>query len=491
MNAALSEQPEMMFWPGQYSVEMARHTRLVHLPLDSTDLSGRSIASQLVALIAAGQVGDGDWLPSTRALAHDLGTSRTMVAAAYDELVAAGFLEGVPGAGTRTTAGATAAARAGLSSRAPRLDDQTAVPKRADAAHQTDSVVDLRPGSPDTGLIDMRAWNRAWRAAAASRPTTLSPWQDTDGAFTAAMSHHLRINRGVDTDTVFDIPGSTAAVQTLAAVSGLTRCYLESPCYPAAAEEFARAGLEPIFIPVDHDGLRVSTLGDEAGIVYTTPAHQYPLGHRLSVNRRAELVAWAKRTGSIVIEDDYDGEFRYGVAPLPAIRSIPGAGAHVAYVGTASKMLAPSLGAAWLVPPLPLRDAVQTYLRDHRIAVSTITRIALTELITAGDLQRHLARAGREYRCRRDILITELEARCPNLEVLGVQAGLHVAILLPDGHRDRDIAQRLKADGLIVSPLSTFPQRAGSEINGLAVNFARMDRVIAQRFADGIATAIK
>ncbi|MBN9634893.1 MAG: PLP-dependent aminotransferase family protein, partial [Actinobacteria bacterium] len=310
-------------------------------------------------------------------------------------------------------------------------------------------------------------------------------------AFTAAMSRQLRTNRGVDTDTVFDVPGSTAAFQTLAAVSGLTRCYLESPCYPAAAEEFARAGLEPIFIPVDHDGLRVSTLGDEAGIVYTTPAHQYPLGHRLSVNRRAELVAWAKRTGSIVIEDDYDGEFRYGVAPLPAIRSIPGAGAHVAYVGTASKMLAPSLGAAWLVPPLPLHDAVQTYLHDHRIAVSTITRIALTELITAGDLQRHLARAGREYRCRRDILITELEDRCPNLEVLGVQAGLHVAILLPDGHRDRDIAQQLKADGLIITPLSTFPQRAGSEINGLTVNFARMDRVIAQRFADVIAAAIK
>lgn len=480
----------MALLSGQYAVVVARHTRLVHLPLDTSDLSARAIASQLVGLIAAGQVGDGDWLPSTRALAHDLGASRTMVAAAYDELVAAGFLEGVPGAGTRTTAGATATARAGLSSRAPRLDDHTPMPKPPEAAHQPDSVVDLRPGSPDTGLIDMRAWNRAWRAAAASQPTTLSPWQDTDDAFIAAMAHHLRINRGVDTDTVFDIPGSTAAVQTLAAVSGLTRCYLESPCYPAAAEELTRAGLDTTFIPVDQDGLCVDGLGDEAGIVYTTPAHQYPLGHRLSVNRRAELVAWAKRTGSIVIEDDYDGEFRYGVAPLPAIRSIPGAAAHVAYVGTASKMLAPSLGAAWLVPPLPLRDAVLTYLHDHRIAVSTITRIALTELITAGELQRHLARAGREYRCRRDILITELEARCPNLEVLGVQAGLHVAILLPDGHRDRDIAQRLNADGLIVAPLSTFPQRAESEINGLAVNFARINRATAQRFADRIAMLI-
>ncbi|MCX8555886.1 PLP-dependent aminotransferase family protein [Mycolicibacterium mucogenicum] len=467
---------------------MARHTRAVHLPLDTTDLSARAIASQLVALIAAGQVGDGDWLPSTRALAHEVGASRTMVAAAYDELVAAGFLEGVPGAGTRTTAGATAAARAGLSSRAPRLDDSVVRPSQTTAPHV--DAVDLRPGTPDTGLIDMRAWTRAWRAAASSRPTTLSPWQDTDDSFTAAMSHHLRTNRGVDTDTVFDVPGSTAAFQALAAVSGLTRCYLESPCYPAAADEFSRAGLDLVFVPVDHDGLCVDSLGDEAGIVYTTPAHQYPLGHRLSVNRRAALVAWAKRTGSIIIEDDYDGEFRYGVAPLPAIRSIPGAGEHVAYVGTASKMLAPSLGAAWLVPPLPLHDAVQTYLREHRLAVATIARIALTALISGGELQRHLARASREYRCRRDILITELEARCPDLEVLGVQAGLHVAILLPDGRPDRDVAELLRADGLLVSPLSAFPQHSGSEINGIAVNFAQIDRPAAGRFAECTAAAL-
>ncbi|MFL0240821.1 PLP-dependent aminotransferase family protein [Mycobacterium sp. SMC-17] len=467
---------------------MARHTRAVHLPLDTTDLSARAIASQLVALIAAGQVGDGDWLPSTRALAHEVGASRTMVAAAYDELVAAGFLEGVPGAGTRTTVGATAAARAGLSSRAPRLDDSVVRPSQTTAPHV--DAVDLRPGTPDTGLIDMRAWTRAWRAAASSRPTTLSPWQDTDDSFTAAMSHHLRTNRGVDTDTVFDVPGSTAAFQALAAVSGLTRCYLESPCYPAAADEFSRAGLDLVFVPVDHDGLCVDSLGDEAGIVYTTPAHQYPLGHRLSVNRRAALVAWAKRTGSIIIEDDYDGEFRYGVAPLPAIRSIPGAGEHVAYVGTASKMLAPSLGAAWLVPPLPLHDAVQTYLREHRLAVATIARIALTALISGGELQRHLARASREYRCRRDILITELEARCPDLEVLGVQAGLHVAILLPDGRPDRDVAELLRADGLLVSPLSAFPQHSGSEINGIAVNFAQIDRPAAGRFAECTAAAL-
>ena len=142
------------------------------------------------------------------------------------------------------------------------------------------------------------------------------------------------------------------------------------------------------------------------------------------------------------------------------------------------------------MPPLPLHNAVQTYLREHRIAVSTITRIALTTLITGGELQRHLARASREYRCRRDILITELEARCPDLEVLGVQAGLHVAILLPDGRPDRDVAELLRADGLLVSPLSAFPQHSGSEINGIAVNFAQIDRPAAGRFAECTAAAL-
>lgn len=466
---------------------MPRHTRLVHLPLDTSDLSAKSIATQMVTLIAGGQLADGDWLPSTRALADELRCSRTMVAAAYDELVAAGFLEGVPGSGTRTTSGAAAAAVAGLSSRPserhPGTDHKRRVSTANGAAPQHGSTVDLRPGYPDTALIDMRAWTRAWRAAAARIPTTFSPWQDTSEPFVTALTDHLRTNRGIDADTVIDVPGSGAAFQAVAAVSGLTRCYLESPCYPAAYEEFVRVGLRPVFVPVDDDGLCVDRLGDAAGLVYCTPAHQYPLGHRLSVNRRAKLVAWAKRTGSIIVEDDYDGEFRYGVAPLPAVRSVPGAGECVAYIGTASKILTPGLGAAWLVPPRPLRDAVLAYLRERRLALSVITRDALAELMAAGDLQRHLARAAREYRHRRDVLIAALGTHCPELSVLGVEAGLHVAILLPREHDDRRVSELLAAQGFVIEALSLYPGAADCEINGLAVGFAVIDRASANGFA--------
>ncbi|GAS87886.1 aminotransferase-like domain-containing protein [Mycolicibacterium brisbanense] len=472
---------------------MPRHTRLVHLPLDTSDLTAKSIATQTVALIAGGQLADGDWLPSTRALADELGCSRTMVAAAYDELVAAGFLEGVPGSGTRTTSGAAAAAAAGLSSRPSEhagVDSSRRPAASKYRAHQRNPTVDLRPGYPDTGLIDMRAWTRAWRAAGARTPTVSSPWQDASESFVAALTDHLRTNRGIDTDTVLDVPGSGAAFHAVAAVSGLTRCYVESPCYPAAYEEFLRAGLHPVFVPVDDDGLRVDQLGDAAGLVYCTPAHQYPLGHRLSVNRRAELVAWAKRTGSIIVEDDYDGEFRYGVAPLPAVRSVPGAGEHVAYIGTASKILTPGLGAAWLVPPRPLRDAVLAYLREHRLALPVTTRDALAELILTGDLQRHLARAAREYRHRRDILIAALGTHCPELSVLGVEAGLHVAVVLPRAHDDRHVAEQLSTHGFVVEPLSLYPGAVDGQINGLAVGFALIDRVSANGFAIRLAEAL-
>ncbi len=493
MIAALSKRPEKVDIRCQYCVEMPRHTRLVHLPLDTSDLSAKTIATQMVTLIADGQLADGDWLPSTRTLADELGCSRTMVAAAYDELVAAGFLEGVPGSGTRTTSGAAAAAAAGLSSRPsdhPGTDRKRRASPTNSAAPQRGSTMDLRPGYPDTGLIDMRAWTRAWRMAAARTPTTSSPWQDTSELFVTALTDHLRTNRGIDADTVIDVPGSGAAFQAVAAVSGLTRCYLESPCYPAAYEEFVGAGLRPVFVPVDDDGLCVDQLGDNAGLVYCTPAHQYPLGHRLSVNRRAELVAWAKRTGSIIVEDDYDGEFRYGVAPLPAVRSVPGAGERVAYIGTASKILTPGLGAAWLVPPRPLRDAVLAYLRERRLALSVITRDALAELMVAGDLQRHLVRAAREYRHRRDMLIAALGTHCPELSVLGVEAGLHVAILLPREHDDRRVSELLAAQGFVIEALSLYPGAADREINGLAVGFALIDRVSANGLAIHLAGAL-
>lgn len=456
----------------------------MHLPINPCELRSREIAAEIVASIARQHLQDGDWLPSTRTLAGELGCSRTMVATAYDELIAAGFLEGLAGRGTRVTAGAAAAAAAGLSSRTPALSPSD-TPRHQSVPAAT--TVDLRPGYPDTTLIDKKAWTRAWRKAISVQPYNHPPWQHRGEEFSAFLAAHLRASRGVDAEAVLAVPGSNAALRALAVSSGLTRCYMESPCYPDGHAELTRAGLESVFVPVDVDGLRVDMLGTAPGLVYTTPAHQYPLGYRLSVARRAELVAWARRTGSFVIEDDYDGEFRYGVAPLPAVRSIPGASDCVAYVGTASKILTPSLGAAWLIPPRPLHAGVERYLQENRLAVPPITRDALTALMQADHLPRHLARATREYRHRRDILLAALAAHCPNLDVTGIEAGLHVSILLPPACDDNELAGALAATGWLVDTISRCPQANSGSVNGLIVGFALITGDAAQRFAEALA----
>lgn len=474
---------------------MPRTARPVHLPLRLTEPSARHLASSLVDLLATGRLADGDWLPSTRALASDLGCSRSLVEGAYEELIAAGFFEGIPGAGTRVLSGASMAAAAGVRTRARAAHTAHALeaadgPAQGPGTGGDDSLVDLSPGTPDTSLIDTRAWSRVWREAARLPVPGTAARRSGHEALIGALRTHLRRHRGLAAGDILPLPGSNAAFRTIAACAGLRRCYLESPCYPSAHREFQRAGMEICFIPVDRDGLVVESLPEEPGLVYLTPAHQYPLGHRLSAERRARLVAWARRTGSIVIEDDYDGEFRYGVAPLPAVAAVPGAEDVVAYVGTASKALAPSLGLAWLIPPLPLAAPVRDYVLDQHLAVPVVTGEAMARFLDSGDMARHLARAGRVYHDRRNRLIGALARHCPELEPAGVEAGLHLTVPLPNLD-DRQIQGALRQRGWEVAPLSSYPAyRDEPPYTGLVVGYASLTAAEADRFATALARVL-
>lgn len=239
-------------------------------------------------------------------------------------------------------------------------------------------------------------------------------------------------------------------------------------------------GLDVRFHRVEPDGPDVAALGDEPGIVFTTPAHQYPLGYRASVDRRVALVEWAGRTGSLVIEDDYDGEFRYGVAPLPALVTLPGAAANVAYVGTSSKSLSPDLRVAWCVPPAALRRPVERWLAVHRRGPSSLPADALGEFIGSGAMDRHLARAARVYSDRRTRLVTALGRHCPGLTVTGVEAGLHLCVLLPDVD-DEWVAAALHRLGWRTRSLSS--QSTMHAVSGLVLNYARLGARDAGEFA--------
>ncbi|MFM9377462.1 PLP-dependent aminotransferase family protein [Gordonia sp. VNK21] len=437
------------------------------------DMRGAAdLAAAIVDRIADGSLADGDRLPSSRALAGQTGLSRGTVVRAFDELAAAGFVVAVHGSGTRISDGAGLAARRGARTRRPA---DAAPPAPAFPPRQGRSRRDLRPGIPDAELVDGRAWRSAVRAAAARPLAGLNPWEEPSPVLRSALSTHLRRHRGIPAADPLLFDSSRSAVAALCAAFAADRhgvaFHIEDPGYRGAVLMARDQGLDLRFHPVDPDGLDAARLGDEPGIVFTTPAHQFPLGHRMSVDRRAALIDWAQRTGSLIIEDDYDGEFRYGVAPLPALATLPGAEGVVAYVGTSSKSLAPDLRVAWCLPPAALRREVHRWLAVHRRGPSSLPADVLGEFIGSGAMDRHLARAARVYSDRRSRLVAALARECPELTVTGVEAGLHLCVLLP-GRDDERVAAELEQAGWRTRPLNS--QSARYRLPGLVLSYSRL-----------------
>jgi GntR family transcriptional regulator/MocR family aminotransferase len=211
----------------------------------------------------------------------------------------------------------------------------------------------------------------------------------------------------------------------------------------------------------------------------------------MPVTRRVQLLEWASRTGGLVLEDDYDGEFRYDVSPLPALRSLPGAEEHVVYIGTASKLVAPSLRVAWMAPPRRLHDRLRVELESRGLVVNEATGLALAEFVASGALATHHARVTRTYAARRAALVAAVTRHLPQAVLEGVDAGLHVVLRLPDDVDDLDVVSRLDARGLAASPLSAYAVAA--TVRGLVLCYAGLPetqadaavRVLAGALGDG------
>lgn len=478
---------------------MARTARPTSLVLGTTT-SSVDLVDQIVARIADGALADGDRLPSTRTLAEQTGLSRGTVVRAFDELAAAGFVEAAHGSGTRVSPGATQAARAGArtrggapSSSSPGLEHPTpGPPPRAGRSPR-----DLRPGVPDATLVDERAWRAAMRSAAAGGLSGLNPWEEPSPTLRAALAAHLRRHRGIaDADPLLFDSSRSAIAALFAAFAagpgenehGAVTVHLEDPGYRGALLMAREQGLPVRFHPVESDGLDADRLGDGPAIVVVTPAHQYPLGHRMGVDRRVALVEWARRTGSLIIEDDYDGEFRYGVAPLPALVTLPGAEGCVAYVGTSSKSVSPDLRVAWCLPPQQLRRGVERWLAVHRRGPSSLPAEALGAFMTSGAMDRHLARAGRVYADRRRALVAALARECPGLAVTGVEAGLHLCVLLP-GWDDDEVVRSLSRAGWEARSLSS--QAGEHPVPGLILGYSRLVPRDAREFAGALREVLR
>jgi GntR family transcriptional regulator / MocR family aminotransferase len=451
------------------------------------DLNGRSgprssqVAHALIDAIARGQVHDGDRLPSTRTLAATFGLARTAVVAAYEELTAAGFLVARPGGSTYVERGAGDAARAGafgtvLSDASGAGLSPPAAPASSVPRPATPITYDLRPGLADPGLISERDWNRAMRLAAS--PARQPPLDLRD-----QLTGHLRRARGlaVDPEDIFLFPSVSNALRAVAVTCGLSGqpVAFEDPGYAKARLALREAGAVIRPVPVDDDGIKAQDLRGSDRACYVTPAHQFPLGGRMPVRRRTDLLAWARAAGALVLEDDYDGEFRYDVPPLNPLRSMPAAADHVVYLGTSSKVLSRGLRVSWAVLPARFRAEMAAHLDASGEEVSQVAAAFLASFIAIGALTRHQSRAMRTYRARQERFVAACREHIPAARALGIEAGLHVALVFGRPLDDEAAAARLADAGLACLPLSPFcagPARR----SGLLCGYSRLPETMAQ-----------
>ncbi len=371
--------------------------------------------------VRAGRLAAGAQLPPTRTLAADLGVSRRLVVEAYAQLLAEGYLAARRGAGTFV-------AETGSDS-----EPHAAAPPPRPLGF------DFFPGSPDLANFPRQAWLRAQRAVLRSAPDAALGYPDGRGApeLRRALAGHLRRVRGVAAEpaAIVVCAGATQALALLARVLGGGRIAVEDPGLPLHRAVLASAGRELAGVEVDADGARVEQLEQLAAegalaAALVTPAHQSPLGVALSRERRAALLAWARRSHALVLEDDYDAEFRYDRAPLAALQGL--APDHVVYLGTTSKTLAPALRLGWMVLPPRLVEAVAAQKTLADAGTPTLDQLALAQLIECGDYDRHLRQARRRHRARRDALLAAVARHLPDARVTGIAAGLHAVLEL--GH---------------------------------------------------------
>ncbi|WP_380169730.1 PLP-dependent aminotransferase family protein [Jannaschia sp. R86511] len=403
----------------------------------------------LRAAVRSGRLPVGTVLPPSRRLAEDLGVSRWTVTEAYAQLVAEGYLESRTGSATRVRWSGTGH----LGPPSVRLPSAGMV------------RYDLSPGLPDLRAFPRRAWAKALSGEAQVVPSGELAYPDPAGhpRCRLVLGGYLQRSRGVSLDgaEVQIRTSATAGVRQLCrvlAAAGIREVAVEDPGWTRLHEVIRGAGLQVVAIPVDEHGLRVDVLSARqtpVRAVVVTPAHQFPQGVVLSPARRGELLAWADRVDGVVVEDDYDAEFRYDRAPVATLQGMRPD--RVVLVGSVSKTLSPALRLGWLVGPARWRggklerggvagaggaagsgDHDGAMLADGaEVAVPpTLDQLALAALIESGAYDRHLRAARRRYRARRDTLVQALGARLPGTTVSGVAAGLHLLLHLPGSPPD-------------------------------------------------------
>lgn len=459
----------------------------------------RQLHACLRSAIRHGSLAGGTRLPASRTLAQELGLSRNTVLYAYDQLATEGFVQ----SNRRGTVVVTLALQAPAARLAP--VQRSALSQRAQALQtlpMSELSVAFAPGVPALAEFPVTLWrrllDRAWRA--------LSPGQLNYGpvagelALRCAIADHLRAARGaqVEAEQVFITDGTQASLDVCArafADPGDT-AWLENPGYQGAFTAFQAAQLQGVNVPVDENGLAASAqdwLRHPPKLIYVTPSHQYPLGGVLSLTRRLDLLARAKAGAALIIEDDYDSEFRHEGPPLACLQGLA-PHAPVVYLGTFSKTMFPALRIGFMVVPQDLVAALTHLLAQSAPRGRTAEQLALAEFIHAGHFSLHLRRMRRLYRERRDALVAALTQQLGDVtRIHGSSAGMHLALQFTHPALDEQrISAALLAQGISAPPLSPYGQGSPTTPwQGLMLGYAQVPAQAMQPLVQRLAAVIQ
>jgi GntR family transcriptional regulator / MocR family aminotransferase len=425
----------------------------VRIPIDLDRSLAQSLTTQLAdqlrEAIREGRIPAGARLPSSRELAEQLSLARNTVVRAYETLTIEGLVE------SRAASGFFATSEPNTNATRERFPNQRASransngngmpePRAARAPRRIESgrvrlLYDFVPGRPNLDLLPVKTWRRAVQGCLSyGGAAGFAEAGDPGGlpALRAAIAAHLSISRGIlaDPAQILVVGGVQEGLSLVARLflSPDASALIEEPCYEAAALTFAAAGARVTSVPVDSDGLVPALLPEQpAALLYLTPAHQYPTGHLLSLERRQELIAWARRTGCYLVEDDYDCEFQYDGSPLQALAGM--APECTLYLGTFSTTLGAGLRLGYVVAPPNLIDTLRASKALLNHGNSWLEQAALAELMHGGSYVAHLTRCRAHYKESRDALLAALKRHFGIVELSGEAAGLHLLWRLPAG----------------------------------------------------------
>jgi GntR family transcriptional regulator/MocR family aminotransferase len=429
--------------------------------------------------VRSGRLAAGSKLPSSRALAAELGVSRGVVLEAYGQLVAEGYLVASQGAPTRVAAAASA-------ERAP-LATGTLDPRYA---YRFD------PFLPDLASFPREPWLRSVRTALREAPFETLGHGDPRGTaqLRNELMNYLARVRGAapEPEHTLVCAGFTQAFSLVCESlrgRGIEQLAVEDPSWPQYRLIAERAGLRTVGIPVDEHGIDVAALaGSECETVVVTPAHQFPSGAVMSSERRTALLAWADEVDGLIVEDDYDSELRYDRGPVGALQGL--APERVCHIGSVAKRLAPALRLGWMLSPSWLTGEL-TYekgLADGGISV--LEQLALADFIAKGELDRHLRRMRLEYRRRRDMALDALGALAPDARPTGAAAGLYTSIILPQGISEPSLLRAAAQAGVALEGLQATRLDAPGPA-GIVLGYATLSLPAIERGIDLLAGAIR